>query len=166
MTTTALLGANSNIASDQSGDAFFAGNTDVGEEITRLPPVYANDGYSVNVSFEDVNGAAVTSVSVPNNANFNYSAGSDNVTITQQNDPFSVSYSCLMEDYTTQTFTTHTAALAASDPALLTLISLTIPDPVTIEESHVFTTSDSSITLNQSNHFKAQSFISIVQALA
>tara|TARA_R110000744_G_scaffold360768_1_gene468343 strand:- start:82 stop:582 length:501 start_codon:yes stop_codon:yes gene_type:complete len=166
MTTTALLGANSNIASDQSGDAFFAGNTDVGEEITRLPPVYANDGYSVNVSFEDVNGAAVTSVSVPNNVNFNYSAGSDNVTITQQNDPFSVSYSCLMEDYTTQTFTTHTAALAASDPALLTLISLTIPDPVTIEESHVFTTSDSSITLNQSNHFKAQSFISIVQALA
>jgi hypothetical protein len=166
MATTALLGANSNIASDQGGDVFFAGNTGVGEEITRLPPVYANDGYSVNVSFEDVNGAAVTSVSVPNNANFNYSAGSDNVTITQQNDPFSVSYSCLMEDYTTQTFTTHTAALAASDPALLTLISLTIPDPVTIEESHVFTTSDSSITLNQSNHFKAQSFISIVQALA
>jgi hypothetical protein len=37
---------------------------------------------------------------------------------------------------------------------------------VTIEESHVFTTSDSAITLNQSNHFKAQSFISIVQALA
>jgi uncharacterized Zn-binding protein involved in type VI secretion len=166
MATTALLGANSNIASDQGGDAFFAGNTDVGEEITRLPPVYANDGYSVNVSFEDANGTAVTSVSVPNNVNFNYSAGSDNVTITQQNDPFNVSYSCLMEDYTTQTFATHTAALAASDPALLTLISLTIPDPVTIEESHVFTTSDSVITLNQSNHFKAQSFISIVQALA
>ena len=166
MTTIALLGENSNIASDQGGDTFFAGNTDVGEEITRLPPVYANDGYSVNVSFEDDEGTAVTSVSVPDNANFNYSIGTDDVTITQQNDPFSVSYSCLMEDYTIQTFDTHTAALAASDPALLTLISLTIPDPVTIEESHVFTTSDSTITLNQSNHFKAQSFISIVQSLA
>ena len=166
MATTALLGANSNIASDQGGDAFFAGNTGIGEEITRLPPVYANDGYSVNVSFTNALGGAVSSVSVPNNVNFNYSTSADDVTITQQNDPFSVSYSCLMEDYTTQTFTTHTAALAASSPALLTLISLTIPDPVTIEESHVFTTSDSAITLNQSNHFKAQSFISIVQALA
>lgn len=166
MATTALLGANSNIADDQGGDAFFAGNTDVGEEITRLPPVYANDGYSVNVSFEDSNGVAVTSVSIPDNSNFNYSVGTDNVTITQQNDPFSVSYSCLMEDYTIQTFDTHTAALAASDPALLTLISLSIPDTVTIEESHVFTTSDTTVTLNQANHFKAQSFISIVQSLA
>ena len=165
MATTALLGANSNIASDQGGDAFFAGNTGIGEEITRLPPVYANDGYSVNVSFEDAGGTAVTSVSIPNNANFNFTAGTDNVTITQQNDPFSVSYSCLMEDYTTQTFTTHTAALAASSPALLTLISLTIPNPITIEESHVFTTSSGNKTLNQANHFKAQSFISIVQAL-
>ena len=164
--TVALLGANSNIASDQGGDAFFAGNTGIGEEITRLPPVYTNDGYSVNVSFEDIGGTPVTSVSVPNNANFNYSIGTDNVTITQQNDPFSVSYLCLMNDYTTQTFATDTAALAASDPALLTLISLSIPDPVTIEESHVFTTSDSPITLNQANHFKAQNFISIVQALS
>ena len=165
MTTTALLGANSNIASDQGGDAFFSGNTDVGEEITRLPPVYANDGYSVNVSFESL-GSPVTSVSVPANANFTYSTGTDNVTITQQNDPFSVSYSCLMEDYTIQTFTSDTDALAASDPALLALISLSIPDPITIEESHVFTTSGGGITLNQANHFKAQDFISKVQALA
>jgi len=166
MATTALLGANSNIADDQGGDAFFAGNTDVGEEITRLPPVYANDGYSVNVSFEDSNGVAVTSVSIPDNSNFNYSVGTDNVTITQQNDPFSVSYSCLMDDYTIQTFTSDSDALAASDPALLTLISLSIPDPITIEESHVFTTSGGDITLNQANHFKAQDFISKVQALA
>tara|TARA_R110000851_G_scaffold268198_1_gene420896 strand:+ start:51 stop:554 length:504 start_codon:yes stop_codon:yes gene_type:complete len=166
MATIALLGANSNIASNQGGDAFFAGNTGVGEAITRLPPVYANDGYSVNVSFtEATSGNAVTSVSIPANTNFTYSTGSNNVTITQQNDPFSVSYSCLMEDYTTQTFTTHTAALAASSPALLTLISLTIPNPITIEESHVFTTSSGNKTLNQANHFKAQSFISIVQAL-
>lgn len=165
MATTALLGSNSNIASDQGGDVFFAGNTGVGEEITRLPPVYANDGYSVTVSFED-SGVAVTSVSIPDNANFNYSSGTDSVTITQQNDPFSVSYSCLMDDYTIQTFTSDTEALAASDPALLTLISLSIPDPITIEESHVFTTSGGDITLNQANHFKAQDFISKVQALA
>jgi hypothetical protein len=53
-------------------------------------------------------------------------------------------------------------------------VSLTIPDPTVNEETHTFTvvaseaggtTTTKTVNINQNKHFKAQSFISKVQAL-
>jgi len=79
-----------------------------------------------------------------------------------------------MNDYSTQTFSSETEALAASDPSFLELISLTIPDPVVNEETHTFdvsvseaggSTSTKTVNIDQANHFDAQSFISKVQSV-
>tara|TARA_B110000977_G_scaffold196046_1_gene275646 strand:- start:29 stop:2593 length:2565 start_codon:yes stop_codon:yes gene_type:complete len=173
-----LLGTTSNIANDQAGDAFFAGNTDVGEIISRLPPVYANDGYTVPITFAgdglDSETWTVDSVIATANSNFTYNTGSNNTTITQQTDPYTTSWQCLMTDYSTQTFSSDAAASAATNPSLLELVSLTIPDPTVNEETHTFTvvaseaggtTTTKTVDINQNKHFKAQSFISKVQAL-
>ena len=173
-----ILGTTVNTATDQAGDAFFSGNTGVGEIITRLPPVYANGGYSVPITFAgdglNTETWTVNSVTATANDNFTYSIGTDNATITQQINPYTTSWECLMNDYSTQTFSSETEALAASDPSFLELISLTIPDPVVNEETHTFdvsvseaggSTSTKTVNIDQANHFDAQSFISKVQSV-
>jgi hypothetical protein len=173
-----ILGTTVSTATEEAGDAFFGGNTDSGEVINRLPPVYANDGYSVSISFEALGAASETwtvdSITATSNTNFNYSLSSPQATITQQNDPYSTDWTCLMEDYSTQIFPSEIDAAAASDPALLELISLTIPDPIVNEETHTFTvnvseaggtTESRSVDIDQAKHFDAQSFISKVSSI-
>jgi len=173
-----ILGTTVSTATEEAGDAFFGGNTQSGEVINRLPPVYANDGYSVSISFEALGAASETwtvdSITATANTSFNYSISSPQATITQQNDPYSTDWTCLMEDYSTQIFPSEIDAAAASDPALLELISLTIPDPVVNEETHSFTINVSesggasesrSIDIDQAKHFDATSFISKVQSI-
>ena len=173
-----ILGTTVSTATEEAGDAFFGGNTQSGEVVNRLPPVYANDGYSVSISFEALGTASETwtvdSITATANTSFNYSISSPQATITQQNDPYSTDWTCLMEDYSTQIFSSEIDAAAASDPALLELISLTIPDPVVNEETHSFTINVSesggasesrSIDIDQAKHFDATSFISKVQSI-
>jgi len=173
-----LLGATVNTATEEAGDAFFAGNTNTGEVITRLPPVYANDNYSVSLTFQALGALSETwtinSITSTPNSKFTYNISSPAATITQQTDPYTTQWSCLMNDYSTQVFSSETAAAAAEDPSLLELISLTIPDPTVNEETHNFSISLSeaggtnqirAVSIDQAKHFDAKSFISKVQSI-
>ena len=173
-----ILGATVNTATEEAGDSFFSGNTNTGQVITRLPPVYANDGYSVSLNFQALGGSdetwTIDNISVNPNSNFNYNISSPAATITQQNDPYTTQWSCLMGDYSTQTFSSETAASAAADPSLLELISLTTPNPTLNEETHTFSVTLSeaggtnqvrAVDIDQAKHFDAQSFISKVQSI-
>jgi hypothetical protein len=178
LTVNTLLGVTVSIASDQTGDVFFTGNTGVGEEITRLPPVYAGSDYSVSATFEGEGLTTetwnVNSVSATSNNTFTYNTSSDAVTITEQTDPYATSWTCLMTDLTTQTFPSEVAALAATDPSVSELISLDIPESVVTEETHTFSvglsetggaTNTKSINISQANHFNATEYVSKVQDL-
>jgi len=173
-----ILGATVNTATEEAGDTFFSGNTNTGQVITRLPPVYANDNYSVSLNFQALGAAeetwTINNVAVTPNSNFNYNISSPAATITQQNDPYTTQWSCLMEDYSTQAFSSEIDAAAAEDPSLLELISLTIPDPTVNEETHTFSVTLSeaggtnqvrAVSIDQAKHFDAQSFISKVQSI-
>ena len=173
-----ILGATVNTATEEAGDTFFSGNTNTGQVITRLPPVYANDNYSVSLNFQALGAAeetwTINNVTVTPNSNFNYNISSPAATITQQNDPYTTQWSCLMEDYSTQAFPSEIDAAAAEDPSLLELISLTIPDPTVNEETHTFSVTLSeaggtnqvrAVSIDQAKHFDAQSFISKVQSI-
>ena len=178
LTVNTLLGVTVSVASDQTGDVFFAGNTEAGEEITRLPPVYAGSDYSVSTTFEGEGLTTetwnVNSVSATSNNTFTYNTASDAVTITEQTDPYATSWTCLMTDLTTQTFLSEVAALAATDPSVSELMSLGIPASVVTEETHTFSVglsetggaSDTkTINISQANYFNATEYVSKVQDL-
>ena len=178
LTVNTLLGVTVSIASDQTGDVFFTGNTGEGEEITRLPPVYAGSDYSVSATFEGEGLTAetwnVNSVSATSNNTFTYNTASDAVTITEQTDPYATNWTCLMSDLTTQTFPSEVAAKDATDPSVSELISLGIPESIITEETHTFSVglsetggaSDTkTINIGQANHFNATEFVNKVQDL-
>jgi hypothetical protein len=178
LTVNTLLGVTVSIASDQTGDVFFTGNTGEGEEITRLPPVYAGSDYSVSATFEGEGLTTetwnVNSVSATSNNTFTYNTASDAVTITEQTDPYATNWTCLMSDLTTQTFPSEVAAKAATDPSVSELISLGIPESIITEETHTFSVglsetggaSDTkTINISQANHFNATEYVDKVQDL-
>jgi len=176
-----LLGVTVSIASDQTGDVFFtSGNTEEGDKITRLPPVYAGSDYSVSAKFEGKGLTTetwnVNSVSATSNDTFTYNTSSDAVTITEQTDPYYIDteWTCLMSDLTIKTFESDIAAKAATNPSVIEFISLEIPDTVVTEETHQFSvglskvgggTGNINIGIPQANHFNAADHVSKVQSV-
>ena len=178
LTVNTLLGVTVSIASDQTGDVFFTGNTEEGNKITRLPPVYAGSDYSVSATFEGEGPTTetwnVNSVSATSNNTFTYNTASDAVTITEQTDPYATNWTCLMSDLTTQSFSSEVAAKDARNPSVSELISLSIPESIITEETHTFSVglsetggaSDTkTINISQANHFNATEFVNKVQDL-
>lgn len=181
LTVDTLLGVTVSIASDQTGDVFFtSGNTEEGDKITRLPPVYAGSDYSVSAKFEGKGLTTetwnVNSVSATSNDTFTYNTSSDAVTITEQTDPYYIDteWTCLMSDLTTRTFESDIAAKAATNPSVIEFISLEIPDTVVTEETHQFSvglskvgggTGNINIGIPQANHFNATDHVSKVQSI-
>lgn len=179
-TVNVVLGATSSTATVEGGDAFYLLDPvpTSGSVTSRLPPVYAGVSSSVAITFQALGSSnqnlTVNSVTASADSAFNYTTSSNGATITQQNNPFSTSWQCLMEDYTTETFTSDTLALAADDPDFYALMSMGIPESVVIQKTHSFVvniTNESNVSENitvtvpESLYFEAQSYVSKIQAI-
>jgi hypothetical protein len=178
-TVNALLGATLNIATSEGADPYYA-DPEGGGSLTRLPPVYSFDDFSVTVNFEAVpedqeNNWTVTNVVATPESTFNYSTTSSSVTITEQTSPFGSTWYCLMEDYSYQTFDTDDEVLTATNPAYKALVSLDLVEPYQIDKTHQFTvtiveditgtTQTVAISLPETIYLNVPSFIARVQSL-
>ena len=179
-TVNVLLGETSGTATEEGADAFFLLDPvpTSGSVTSRLPPVYAGASSSVSITFQALGSSnqslTVNNVTATSDTAFDYSTSSNGATITQLLNPFSTSWQCLMDDYTTATFTSDTLALDADDPEFYALMSLGIPESVVIQKNHLFTVNilnesnayeDISVTVPESLYFEAQSYVSKIQTM-